>query len=302
MLDPLRLRYFQVVAEAGSFSRAARRLGITQPALSVQVSRLEEDVGAALLRRHRYGVTVTAQGRSLLSLCQDLFARLSEIENLMHTEAEEPTGDLRVATVQSVGIFALPETLAAFTERFPRVRVRVLTDSSDAVLAMLHNGEVDLAFTARPETPSAPFNERLGADPVLLVCGPQHRFWSRRFVRAPDLQGENMIHLSGDSPTAKMIDRILKQHHVKTEVMIETPCIAAIVRMVAMSLGLAFLPYLAAKPDIDAGRLHRIDFQSRELHRGLWASWTKPKPFAARDAFTRTLREQVQRILAPPHR
>ena len=293
MIDLTRLRYFLQVAEAGSFSRAARRLGVTQPTLSVQVARLEEELGFTLLERGPNGTTLTEGGRRLQLHAQDLFARIDEIEHALRQEIEEPTGELRIGTVPSVSIFVLPETLATYTKRYPRVRISAHTEHSDNVLEMLDAGEIDVGFIASPTSPPVPHTQLLGDDPVLLACGAGHRFWGRRFVRPADLEGESILELSGNSPTSRLIDDILGRNEVRTHALVRTPCIASLVQMVSLNIGVSFLPALALRIERSAHRIHAIEFEPTELHRGLWAGWVDPAPNAAREAFIASLRQNL---------
>ena len=291
MLDLTRVRYFQAVAEAGSFSRAARRLGLSQPTLSVQVARLEEELGAPLLQRHRNGVRPTETGRRLLTYSQDLFSRIDEMEHSLRSKVEEPAGELRIGTVHSVGIYILPEVMASFSNRYTKVRPSVRIEHSENIMDMLHAGNIDIAFTAQSKPPAAANNLLVADDPMLLVCGPGHRLWGRRYVRPRDLDGEKLLGFDEASPTARLIDRILTRNKVNMVPIIRTPCIAALIRMVGINMGLAFLPSLALEEDLEAGKLHAINFSPEELHRGIWASWNSPEALPARDTFLAGVKE-----------
>lgn len=291
MLDLTRLRYFQAVAEAGSFSRAARRLGVSQPTLSIQVARLEEELGTPLFRRHRSGVTLNEVGRRLLAQCQDLFSQVSAMERTVRAQVEVPAGDFRIATVNSVGIYLMPEALAVFTKRFSKVHPTIRFENSDVVVDLLQSGDIDLAVTAQSKPPARTQNVMVIDDPLVLVCGRGHPLWRRRYVRPKDLDGEKLVTFDDQTPTAKVIERVLAKHKVQMDTIIKTPQIAALVRMVRMNMGLAFLPQLALQHELESGGLHALQFASEELHRGIWLSWKQPEEFPARDAFVECIRE-----------
>ncbi len=294
MLDVTRIRYFQAVAEAGSFSRAAKRLGVSQPTLSIQVARLEDELGTPLFRRHHSGATVTETGQRFLTHARELFEHLTAMERAVRAEVEIPSGDLRVGTVNSVGIYVLPEALSIFTQRFPKVRPTIRFEHSDTVLDLLHDGEVDVAITARSKAPTHAHDVMVMDDPLVLVCGRGHRLWRRRNVRAKDLQGEKLIAFDEQSPTAVVIEEVLARHNVEMQPFIKTPQIAALIRMVRMNMGLAFLPQMALADEIDSGGLHPLAFASDDLHRGIWLSWKTPEEYAARDAFVSCVQSVAQ--------
>jgi LysR family hydrogen peroxide-inducible transcriptional activator len=291
MLDVTRIRYFQAVAEAGSFSRAAKRLGVSQPTLSIQVARLEDELGTPLFRRHHSGVTLSEVGQRLLGQSKELFEHLSSMERSVRADVEVPTGDLRVGTVNSVGIYVLPEALSLFTQRFPRVHPTIRFEHSDTVLDLLHAGEIDIAITARPKPPTRAHDVMVMDDPLMLVCGREHRLWRRRNVRARDLQDEKLIAFDDQSPTAGVVESVLARHEVRMQTIIKTPQIAALIRMVRMNMGLAFIPQMALSDDIDSGGLHPLSFASDDLHRGIWLSWKTPDEFPARHAFVECITE-----------
>jgi len=294
MLDLTRIKYFQAVAEAGSFSRAARRLGVSQPTLSIQVARLEEELGTPLFRRHRNGVTLNEVGRRLFAQCPDLFAQVTAMERTVRSQVEIPTGDLRIATVNSVGIYVLPEALALFTRRFPKVRPTTRFEHSDVVTELLEEGDIDVAVTAQMKKPPMGISKMIIDDPLVLVCGRDHPLARRRYVRAKDLDGEKLIAFDDESPTAKVIDKVLARHKVKMDPIIKTPQIAAMVRMVRMNMGLAFLPQLALQQELEGGGLNALDFAVEDLHRGIWLTWTSEAEFPARDAFVDCMQEAAQ--------
>lgn len=291
MLDLSRLRYFQAVAEAGSFSRAARGLGLSQPTLSVQIARLEEELGTTLLRRHRSGVTPTPAGQRLLAHAEELFHRVDRLEQELRTQASEPEGPLRIGTIGSVGTYLLPDVLDLFTQRYPRVRPTILFEHSDPALDLLQQGRLDIALTARARPPTAAHNVPLFDDPLLLVVGPGHRLWGRRFVRPRDIEGERLIGMAESSPSARLVEHVLARHKVRLQPVIRSTQMPALVRLVRINLGLAFLPRMAVSEDLAAGRLHAVSFEGEELHRKIWASWDSPDPIPARDAFVSILKE-----------
>jgi DNA-binding transcriptional LysR family regulator len=236
-------------------------------------------------------VTLSEVGQRLLVHAKALFEQLVAMESNVRADVEVPNGDLRVATVNSVGIYVLPEALSIFTQRFPRVRPTIRFEHSDTVLDLLHAGEIDLAITASPKPPSRSHDVMVMDDPLVLVCGRGHRLWRRRNVRARDLQGEKLITFDDQSPTAAVIEEVLARHKVEMEPFIKTPQIAALIRMVRMNMGLAFVPQMALHDEIEASGVHPLIFASDELHRGIWMSWKTPDEFPARDAFIACLKD-----------
>ena len=294
MLDLTKLRYFQAVAESGSFSGAARRLGLSQPTLSIQVAKLEDELGVKLLRRRRDGVTLTAAGERLLGSGRDLLNQARDLAASVRAETAEPTGDLRIGSVNSVGIYLLPEGLELYGRRCPKVRPTIRFDHSDTIIELLKAGDLDVALTADPEEPATAHKLLLTDDPLVLVCGPGHRLWGRRQARPQDLDGERLVGFDSAAPTAKLIESVLKRRRVRMEAVIRATQIAALVRMVEVNMGLGFLPRMAVATEIEAGRLHAVSFAAEDLHRGIWLSWEDDDPFPAREALAEAMRAAAE--------
>src|SRR5579863_10479624 len=141
------LRYFRAVAEALSFTKAAKQLRIAQPALSRQVQDLEEEIGVDLLKRGPRGVTLTAEGKLFLDEARELLKRADESVEKVRALARGESGELHVGYAPSPTVEILPPALAAFQKAVPRVKVLLHDLSSDELIAGLHNATLELAIT-----------------------------------------------------------------------------------------------------------------------------------------------------------
>jgi molybdate transport repressor ModE-like protein len=171
-LELRHLLALQAVAECGSFSRAARRLGYTQSAVSQQIAALERIVGQRLVERPGgpRPVSLTEAGKLLLGHCQRIAARLQAAQADLAALRAGDVGPLRIGTYQSVGARILPRLLRAFRQERPRLEVALYERSDDReLLALLERGEVDLSFAILPLEPG-PFEAvELMRDPYVLL-------------------------------------------------------------------------------------------------------------------------------------
>jgi len=294
MLDYTKLRGFVEVARAGSFSRAARALRVSQPTLSVQIARLEKDLGIKLLIRESHGVVPTEAGYRLLRRSEDLFAHIEEVEQSLHGADEELCGGLRVGAAESLSTYVLPEVLAYFMRRYPGIKLTMHGEYTHELIRMLQKNELDLAFFPYAATPPVEFTTMLEEDPLLLVCGPGHAFWKRRFVRPKDLSNEVFIRLEGGSSTTELVDTLLSRHQLKPVSVVYCKNIAIMVEMVKHNVGLAFVPAMATRRGIENGQLHAVQFEPEHLHRNLWAAWRSTAPAPARNAFINSVRRALR--------
>lgn len=292
MIDLTWLRYFLVVAESGSFSQAARTLGVSQPTLSVQVARLEEELGTSLLRRHSGGVEATAAGLRLIASADRLLSSVAELEREVRAVSSAPEGALRVATVPSVGTYLLPTVLDRFLKRHPLVKPSLVYQLSTEALEELEHGRTDLVVIAATSHPPTAEAVRLGEDPLVLACGPGHRLWGRKLVKPRELEGERFVGLEAGSPSARLVEHFLGHHKVHVTWGARATEVTALAQLVRIGFGLAFLPRLSIRGLVDTGAI-QATAMGPELDRSLWACWNTPEPLPAREAFVAALREEL---------
>ncbi|MCA9292546.1 MAG: LysR family transcriptional regulator [Phycisphaerales bacterium] len=249
------LRYFKAIADEEHMTRAAERLGVTQPALSAAVRKLEEEVGAALLDRTGRGVRLTEAGRLFLE----------------HAEASLQSADRAIVVVRelmglergtvSVGGGAtaigclLPPVVRAFRSQHPQIRVRLREAGSAAVAEAVLNGALDLGFVTQPV--SIPGARELMAvaelqDELVLITptpapgGPGTGLGSRKTFRWADIAHEPIIGFEAGSAVRRLVDDAALAHGVSLNVVMELRSIDGIQRMVAEGVGIGFVSRFAA--------------------------------------------------------
>jgi DNA-binding transcriptional LysR family regulator len=144
-----KLRIFHAVAEAGSFTHAGHDLGLSQSAVSRQISALEADLAVALFHRHARGLILTEQGEMLYRTAHDVFTKLANARARLTDSRDKPSGDLRVSTTVGLGTIWLTPRLREFTELFPQIKVELLLTDEELDLSMR---EADVAIRLRRPT------------------------------------------------------------------------------------------------------------------------------------------------------
>ena len=145
-MDWDKLRIFQAAAEAGSFTHAGETLGLSQSAVSRQVSALEGDHGAPLFHRHARGLILTEQGETLLQAVHDVAMKLDAVRSRLNDSRDKPSGHLRVTTTLALGANWLASRLGEFTDLYPEVKLQFLLSDDDLDLGMR---EADVALRLR---------------------------------------------------------------------------------------------------------------------------------------------------------
>lgn len=146
-IDWSRLRLFNVVADAGSLTEGARRLNMSQPALSRQIQHLEQEAGAALFHRHARGLALTHEGEQLLAASREMTDRVDRVERAIQASRGRPTGEIRLTTTVAFGTVWLMRVIAPFMERYPDIRLRVVLSDDDLDLST-RAADVALRFHA----------------------------------------------------------------------------------------------------------------------------------------------------------
>jgi DNA-binding transcriptional LysR family regulator len=187
------LRYFVALAEELHFGRAAQRLAITQPPLSLNIQQLEASVGARLFDRHSRGVRLTAAGLAFLDSARALLAQAEEARLLAREIGAGAVGRLRVGFVGSVLFRGLPQWLETFRERHPRVHVGLSELNSQEQIDALAHGQLDLGFVHTTRVPEALRTAFVHAEPFLCCVPATHRLARRRAIALTDLRDEPFV-------------------------------------------------------------------------------------------------------------
>ena len=173
-MDEKLLRYFVVATEEGNVTRAAERLGISQPALSQQLRRLERDLQAVLLERSKRGVTPTSAGQAFLPYARRVLRELREARVVMSEVEGLERGHLTIGTVQSVNINLMPRVVAEFGRRYPGVSINIRELASDRIEPQLNKGEFDVGIGFLWEHQPDFVTEPLFKEELMLVVPDTH--------------------------------------------------------------------------------------------------------------------------------
>lgn len=171
MLDWDRVRVFHAVAEAGSFTRAAESLGLSQSAVSRQISALEDDIGTPLFHRHARGLVRTETGDILLATARDVAARMAVVETTLSETRNQPVGDLRINTTVGFGTIFLTPLLVDFYAQYPDIAVQLLLTDHELDLAMR---EADIGIRFNPPTQPDLIQKRLYTVHTHVYAAPSY--------------------------------------------------------------------------------------------------------------------------------
>ncbi|MEO6725384.1 MAG: LysR family transcriptional regulator, partial [Blastocatellia bacterium] len=245
------LKTFCDLVETGSFSKAAVLNFISQSAVSQQIKSLEQRFGQQLLERsQRNRVAPTDAGKLLYTEFKEIVERFSAVEARLSAKSGVMTGTIRVATVYSIGLHELPPYIKTFIKEHPQVRVHIEYSRTDKVYEACLNNTIDFGIVAlplrKPNIAVIPLRE----DKLVVVCNPEHKLARRKRISIKLLAGQEFVAFERDIPTRKTIDRILKEHKVAVNYVMEFDNIETIKRSVEVGVGLSILPETAVVNEV----------------------------------------------------
>jgi LysR family transcriptional regulator, cyn operon transcriptional activator len=267
MHDPLEirhLRYFLAVAEAGSFSRAADRLGISQPSVSQQMRDLEAGLRVSLFQRRGKRILLTSTG---LIFQEHARALLRELENFLQEVSSEPgrlRGTLHLGVVPVLNVPLVPELIGMFAADHPGINLIVEEVSSTEIETALEEGRmnVGLGFLTR-HSPNLRY-ERLCTDEFALIVSESHPWSKRNVIPLSELHQQRLLQLPDTFVMRRMIDDVFRNHQIRPRTVAEINAIETLLRSLAPLNAAALMPKIALRGR-QALKLKAIRLQGKKL-------------------------------------
>ena len=280
MLPTLRqLQYLKLLAEYGSFSRAAEAAFVTQPTLSAGIQELERNLGAAVVDRARSGVILTAVGEETVQRAQDVLTRVEDLVQAVRSAGQPLCGRFRLGVIPTIAPFLLPKALPILRERFPKLRLYLREDLTSKLAAGLKAGALDAALIALPHDTAGLETMRVRDDELLAATHKDHPIAHAAAVDVESMQGEEVILLEDG--------HCLREHTLAAcslEPSRSSPDSGAfaatslhtLVQMVGSGLGVSLLPEMA----VEAGLAEQAAVAVRRLsaeapHREIVVAWRR---------------------------
>ncbi|HSC89991.1 MAG TPA: LysR substrate-binding domain-containing protein [Polyangiaceae bacterium] len=262
-MDLLLTRSLLAVAEHGTIGEAASRLGVSQSALSRRIQQLEEELGAELLERSGRGVTLTEAGRLAVAEGTVLVERYGRLQTMVREHLELDAGTVRIGGGATAVSYLLPGAMARFRKKHPGIRFRLEEAGSRHVETALLEERIDLGIVTLPVQTKEVDVMPLSRDRFVLVASADHALASRRRVRAEELDGLPLIAFEAGSAIRTLIDDALRSASVAMNVVMEVRSIAAILRLLDATGGLAFVS------ELGVGGRQVLDVQGLRVEREL---------------------------------
>lgn len=276
ILEVRHLLLISLVAAEGTLTGAARRLGLTQPALSHQLKDLERRLGTSLFLRLGRSMELTPAGERVLGVADDVLGRLREAELDVRRMAAGCEGVIRVSTECYTCYHWLPDVIYEFRASHPDVSVDIVAEATRDPLPALREGRIDLAIlTEAVDDPRLDLTPLFEDEKVALVA-PGHRLCERPFLEPRDFAGEHLIVYRASENT--VLQRFIRAGGVEPARVSEVTVTEGILQLVKVGLGVTVLARWAALPDIAAGRLVPLRLGPSGIPRRWYAATRRDRP------------------------
>ena len=274
------LKTFREVVRLGSFSEVAKNMAITQPAVSFQIQKLEQELGIRLIDRAQRNLSLTAAGRRLLRFAESIESEREKLQHDLDQIREEVTGELLVAASTIPGEFLLPRWLAGFKRLHPGVRLQVDISDSISVIEGVKENRYEVGFCGiAPEGQDQTFF-KVAEDRITLITHPEHPLARTGEITATQLEGQSYIFREKTSGTQLILDNFLSENGIDIRKLMPTMVLGttqAVIAAVEDGAGIAFVSSLAIKKNLSLKSVSQIDVTGMDMKRDFYCVYRQER-------------------------
>jgi DNA-binding transcriptional LysR family regulator len=234
------LEYFRMVCRENNITRAAAKLHVSQPSVTIGIRKLEEELGVRLLDRSQKQITLTAEGRTFLQGAEEILARVNDLTAEMNDLRLLQKGTLRIGITAIMGAFLFPSAFARFQKAYPNVRITVLEEGSLSIRNRLESGDLDVGIMITSNLPP-----RLESVPIttgqILVCLPEgHPLGKRSSIPFEELKEQPFILFREDTYSRQIILEECAKFQFTPKIVFSSGQIGTILELVRQGVGISF--------------------------------------------------------------
>ena len=270
------LRYLVALAEHKHFGHAAEASFVSQPTLSTQIRKLEEELGVALVERTPRKVLLTEVGREIAQRARGVLREIDEIKAIARRTVDPESGSLRLGIFPTLGPYLLPHVVPRIRERFPRLELLLVEEKTETVLAQLREGRLDAGILALPVHDDQLRVEPLFEEPFLLAVPDTHPLARRKALKLDDLADESLLLLEDGHCLRDQALEVCRLSGAGEKAGFRATSLETLRQMVAANVGVTLLPLLAVKPPVaPSAHVRLIQFRGEVPSRRIAMLWRK---------------------------
>jgi LysR family hydrogen peroxide-inducible transcriptional activator len=246
------LQYFVKLADLRHFSKAAEACFVSQPTLSTQIMKLEEELGVQLVERSPKNIMLTAVGEEIAQRARLVLRDIEQIRAVARRSGNPADGVLRLGLFPTLAPYLLPHVVPTLREKYPNLRLQLAEEKTDTILRMLRHGDLDAALLALPINDEGLEVETLFEEPFVLAIPGQHPLADRKHFTIDDLEGEELLLLEEGHCLREHALEVCALANAHERVDFHATSMETLRQMVAANVGITLMPLLAVKPPIAA--------------------------------------------------
>lgn len=294
-MELTQLEFFVMVVEQGSFSKAAVRVYRTQPAVSIAIKRLEEEIGAPLFDRSQKTPTLTDAGQLVYDYAQRILSLRDQAQDVVAELRSLQRGRVRIGANESTSLYLLPHLILEYRALHPNVKVEIFRHVSERLPREVLDRSVDFALLAYEPEDSDLESFPILQDELVLIMNPDHPLAKSQSVKIKDLGKESFLAHNVKTASRHKVVEAFTQHHTPLNITLELATVETIKRFVQLKIGLAFVPQMCVVEELERGKLATVPVEGLTYARTLWATHRRGVTFShAAAAFLVVLRQQAK--------
>ena len=271
------LKVFCDLAETTSFTKAAQINGVTQSAVSQQISSLETKFATALIERSKKRFTLTKEGETLYKYSKQIVQSYDELRHKIQEIQNVVTGTIKVVTIYSIGLHELPPYLKKFLKKHPTVNVSVEYRRATQLYEDIISGMADIGLVAYPQKDPRLHVTSLAEDMLVLICHPDHPLAQKPRGKLSEIASHKFIAFEPDIPTRRAIDKILRDRNVEVDHAMEFDNIETVKRAVEIDAGISIVPRSPVAQEVTKKTIAMVEIEDEQFYRPLAAVHKKSK-------------------------
>ena len=272
MIENFKLRVFRIVADSLNFRRAADELHLTQPAVTAQVKSLEESLGIALFDRIGRDISLTPAGTTLLQYVRQIEALTNEAVAALAPFGGQEGVELRIGASHTIAVYLLPGLLPQLLEEWPRLRIHIMSGSTNEVLHALTMRQIGVGLIEAPAFRPELKVEVFAEDELTLIVRPNHRWAKKPMIKAAELVQEEILLREMGSGMRRFVEEYLERNGVLRQQLrtsIDMNSTEGIISAVEAGIGVGFAPCLAIERAMKLGTVKAIPLEHGPIRRQL---------------------------------
>ncbi len=269
------LKVFITVCECGSMTKAAKKLFIAQPSVSLTISEIEKYYNIKLFDRISKKLYLTKPGEKILehSLYMiDLFDKMED-----EIKSYDKKSSLKVGASITIGNFLLPYFIKKFQNQHKEVKVNIFIDNSKNIENLVLENQIDFGLVERKITNKSIKAEIFMSDELIIICSPEHSLCNRKNITIKDIMKEKFILREKGSASREKLETTLKAHNIEIKPIWESISTQSIIKAVEQNLGISILPYFLVKEYIESNKINKLLIEKLNLKRNYYIIYHKNK-------------------------